>query len=83
MLSSAIYILVFSAILNHSDITVSIDVPAIYKMICAIENIFAEVQIHQFPLAASLIDIIYETGVGVFSYKIYSKLTLGIKMKVQ
>ena len=76
----AVYI--FSAILNHSDITNSIDIPAIYKMICAIEKIFAEKQTDQFSLAASLIDIIYETGVGLLSFKIYSKLTLGIKMKV-
>ena len=70
----------FSAILEQTTNTV--DAPDIYKAICILEKILATKRIEQFHLLAELIEAIYHVDAGICPFKIYSKLLLGIKMKV-
>lgn len=56
--------------------------PDIYQVILLLDKIYTTRNVGQFELAARLIEAVYETDCRVCSFRLYSKLLLGLKMKV-
>ena len=70
----------FSVLLQKTSC--SIRIPDIYQVLCVFEKILITGRLDQFELAAQLIEMIYQLDDKICSFKVYSKLMLGIKMKV-
>ena len=72
-------ILLFSVVLKQ---TTGSRLPDIFLVISVLDGIYSARNVGQFELAARLIETVYDMDSRVCSFKLYSKLLLGLKMKV-
>ena len=56
--------------------------PDIFYVISFLDKVYTTRNVTQFDLAAKLIEAVYDADNRVCTFKLYSKLLLGLKMKV-